>query len=276
MEYVGEAAEVDDEAYFEAAAGREPPQSARGRLQTTAGKADKDDELLEQLLAAQNGDEQVYYTYPSPEKLSNMPASPKFSMGARFKQDSISAAGRKAAVPGPGSYYETQPDRLAKYKRTPQFSFGSATRQSKKQSRIPGPGAYVHKPTIGQGPTYSCAPRRMEATARGKVPPGPGAHDLPTYLGKAPRHSMLPRRPQTTGAEIPGPGDYDDRDKRVVSKASPRWGFGTSLQRPRDVGELADSTPGPGAYRHYDARRAGPGFSMRSRTNCEKMRMAKF
>lgn len=220
-------------------------------------------------------------TYPPVEGLSNVRGAPKFSFGNRLKV--LQGEKTNIDVPGPGSYYECHTDHLAKYKRSPQCSFGSATRQDSRRARVPGPGAYMQKPTIGTGGSaqYSCTPRRPDPTGRGKVPPGPGAHDLPVYVGHVgPRHTMTPRRKEGPDMCGPGPGDYAsgaarfNADTLVASKV-PQFSFGSSAQRPKDLAERTEATPGPGAYRQ-EGPKGGPRFSMRARTAGPKERLAKF
>lgn len=201
--------------------------------------------------------------FPSTHTLSTKPRAPEFSFGIKPK------GLRRHDVPGPGSYYDADLGRLARYTNKPHFSFGSATRQDPKKPRVPGPGTYVQKTFIGrESASFSCTPRRPDFAPRGKTLPGPGAHDVPSSMGKSgPRHSMTPRRPAKPigGAwTSPGPGDYDAGDG-LIRGAPPKWGFGSSAQRGAEPRHALEPTPGPGTYRH-DSARGGPQFSMRART----------
>eukprot|EP00927_Polykrikos_kofoidii_P074157 TRINITY_DN70128_c0_g1_i1.p1 TRINITY_DN70128_c0_g1~~TRINITY_DN70128_c0_g1_i1.p1 ORF type:complete len:247 (-),score=19.07 TRINITY_DN70128_c0_g1_i1:107-847(-) len=220
-------------------------------------------------------EQQSTVKYPSTTALSTKPTAPAFSFGGRLKaHDHLEAP----KTPGPGSYYEPQPENLAKYSRVPKFSFGSASRQDSRRPRVPGPGAYVQKPFLGNsGPTFSCTPRRTEVTPiRGKVPPGPGAHDLPTLFGKnGTKPTMTQRRPPKVRPSPPGPGAYDTTDDSVVG-SRPKWGFGSSSQRPKALTDSIVPTPGPGAYKHDTEASRGLKFSFRARTAGTKERLVKF
>jgi len=226
--------------------------------------------------------------YPCTTGLSTKPKAPQFSFGIRPKV--LTGQKERLDVPGPGSYYHTNSFNIAKYTKTPQFSFGSAARQDPKKQRVPGPGAYVQKPAMGcDGPGFSCTPRRQEGFKRGKVPPGPGAHNIPGSIGKiapssigktTPRHTMTPRRENElfkAHNKTPGPGDYDYLDKHTAGVTA-QWGFGSAAQRPKALIETIDPTPGPGAYGKtwQEQPGSGPKFSMRARTAGTKERLAKF
>mmetsp|Transcript_33448 Transcript_33448/g.73183 ORF Transcript_33448/g.73183 Transcript_33448/m.73183 type:complete len:205 (+) Transcript_33448:44-658(+) len=201
--------------------------------------------------------------------LSHVPRAPKFSFGARL------SVGEEVAGPGPGSYLECLPEKLAKHGRIPKYTFGSGSRAEPKRQQIPGPGTYTPRRGVGEGPVFSLLPRRDQGSPREKHP-GPGSHNLPELLSKtSPRITMLPRREDSTERRtLPGPGDYGPRD-HLASTAAPGWGFGSASQRPKEVADGVRPTPGPGSYRH-DAQSGGPRFSMRSRTANEKARVARF
>lgn len=208
--------------------------------------------------------------YPSVRQLSTVPSPPKFTFGSR--PSGFSMKDRAAMNPGPGSYMEggRALDGITRYRRTPQFSFGCSTRREGRRPRQPGPGAYEYRTHMGtEGPGFSVTPRRTESARPSprERQPGPGAHTLPSTLGAfKPKHTMTPRRNEGWVAKqlSPGPGSYAAEVEKMAGTA-PQWGFGSSLQRPRDAAERADPTPGPGAYRHLDQLH-GPKFSMRPRT----------
>lgn len=192
---------------------------------------------------------------------STLPAAPKFSFGSRPKAD------REPDVPGPGSYFKPGPECLSRHTRTPKFSFGSASRQEHQRQRVPGPGAYTLTTQLGaRAPAAAVTPRPEAARGRQKLP-GPGSHNLPSLIGAlAPKVSITPRRtePRPTSRCCPGPGHYCQASERVVS-SMPKWGFGTSPQRPREPAEISVPTPGPGTYCPVTPR-GGPQFTLRSRT----------
>lgn len=172
--------------------------------------------------------------------------TPRTTFGSRTQEPT------KLGTPGPGSYYEPSVDKLARYVRTPKFSFGSSSRQEPRRQHIPGPGAYAHRPLMSrEAPAFSCTPRRHESGVhRGDKHPGPGSHNLPDLVGiYAPKHAITPRREPPRSATAPAPGDYACCATLCAGNA-PGWGFGAAPQRPREPDNKADSTPGPGAYRH--------------------------
>lgn len=224
--------------------------------------------------------------YPSVMGLSTRPTAPKFTFGGRPPH----AVGQELTTPspGPGHYLEgLAADRSARHTSQPHFSFSAAERngESARKQRQPGPGTYEISYMIGEGtPSFTCTPRRGPSTVDKN--PGPGDHDLPDLIGKvSPKHSITPRREYSPSvsrtAPAPGPGEYDASaegradSKSVSMSASPRWGFGSSLQRPRGPGEASDATPGPGTYRHPSELR-GPKFSMRMKTQSPKLCLARF
>mmetsp|Transcript_33946 Transcript_33946/g.97769 ORF Transcript_33946/g.97769 Transcript_33946/m.97769 type:complete len:246 (+) Transcript_33946:22-759(+) len=201
------------------------------------------------------------------DKLSVHLKAPAFSFGGRTKK------ALPADTPGAGTYEVERVELLARYGRTPKFSFGATSRHDPRRPRQPGPGAYTVPQTFGRtGPSVSCAPRREVRAPSQARAPGPGSHDLPGSIAvKGPTLSKSPRRMiDGTARATPGPGAYDShRDGALRPRSTPRWGFGTSRQRPKDVAEVTDSTPGPGAYRHHSQLK-GPKFSIRANTAAAK------
>jgi len=204
--------------------------------------------------------------FPDINASSTVKNAPKFSFGARTL-----VPNSQAMAPGPGSYFESAMHRGRA--KSPQFSFGAATRQEQEKNRVPGPGSYTHRDFSGGGQKSSITPRR-EITSIYERAPGPGSHDLRTRFGsRAPKHTITPRRGDFSFGDGksrgPGPGEYASES---VQSTSAKWGFGSAPQRPRSV-ERAESTPGPGSYRHdtkaYKSR--APKWTMRTRTPNDKV-----
>mmetsp|Transcript_58784 Transcript_58784/g.156420 ORF Transcript_58784/g.156420 Transcript_58784/m.156420 type:complete len:216 (-) Transcript_58784:125-772(-) len=185
--------------------------------------------------------------------------TPGFSLGGR------SEGPPAPAMPGPGSYLDGV-EHLAKYRRAPKCSFGSATRLELETKRVPGPGEYDAKTSMATERGFSCTPRRDCAKVLAAAQtiygacaksPGPGAHKLPGLIGNGPKHSFAPR-PTERSSRGPGPGDYECQAMR-----GPRCGFGSGPRLGQHF--IGTHTPGPGSYRH-DASQTGPKVSMGGRS----------
>ncbi|CAK9110724.1 unnamed protein product, partial [Durusdinium trenchii] len=197
--------------------------------------------------------------------LSQNKQAPKWSMGGR------SPTGRRPSTPGPGAYSNQSG------KRTPSYGFGSSGRDGPARSSSvvasPGPGAYgtqAGRPRSA-GPAFGHARRGWGR----RDLQGPGAY-VPNYKAtrfEPPRHTCTPRREgvRPGGGPVlgtPGPGTYGGYSgyggecDSPVSKAAPRWGFGSSNRGVHTCGQ----SPGPG---QYDLRSLlpGPKFSIRCRND---------
>lgn len=130
---------------------------------------------------------------------------------------------------------------------------------------VPGPGNYIHKTAMGEGPKIALSPRIQERKPQLLVP-GPGAYE--------PNSKAVHEKSPATGLgfgvrgfqggknkiNVPGPGSYTPPEKVVEG---PKYGFGKSQ---RTIEKNA-KVPGPG---NYDI---GPSFA--NLPNYEKSKMKK-
>ena len=113
-------------------------------------------------------------------------------------------------------------------------------------SRVPGPGNYSFRTTMGDGPKIGLSSRLSQPKARVAVP-GPGAYQpMPDVLvNKMPSAGIgYGSRGELRGKSIvnvPGPGTYPAQEKL---REGPKFGFGTSKR----AGNKAAPNPGPGNY----------------------------
>jgi hypothetical protein len=114
------------------------------------------------------------------------------------------------------------------------------------KNKVPGPGSYPSKSTVGEGPKIGLSPRinPLKPTA---IVPGPGAYE-PKHnavvdktpspgIGYGDRNSLQTK----TTTNVPGPGAYVSTDMKA---SAPKFGFGTSQR----VTQKANPNPGPGNY----------------------------
>lgn len=109
----------------------------------------------------------------------------------------------------------------------------------------PGPGSYLTKSFIGEGPKIAIKNRTYNLVSESLTAPGPGAYqpNLDSVIYKFPAigigHS---RRDEIIGSNltVPGPGYYNLNDL----KRGPKYGFGTSKREP----DRFNDVPGPGQY----------------------------
>jgi len=202
--------------------------------------------------------------HPLMTGLSKVKCSPKWSMSSRQKQMD------QPMGPGPGTYVEASlPECTSRMIKPPKFSFGSATREESGKHRSPGPGDYNSRNYVGgDGPGFSCTPRREHGSSLGAASPrtvrnpGPGAHNLPDLTGAGPKFSATPRRIDgVTNRAAPGPGNYQ-MDDQLSTEGQPKYSFGSSTRT--GINGKCDPTPGPGAYGTVSGNR-GPKFTMRAK-----------
>ena len=113
-------------------------------------------------------------------------------------------------------------------------------------SKVPGPGSYATKSTVGDGPKAALSPR-LNPLKPVAVVPGPGTYE--------PKHDSVVEKVPASGigygergalnakktTNVPGPGAYTNAGGL---KTGPKFGFGTS-QRTNDK---PSPNPGPGNY----------------------------
>jgi hypothetical protein len=108
----------------------------------------------------------------------------------------------------------------------------------------PGPGSYMYKPNIGEGPKISMRPKT--AAESKELVPGPGQYNPSkepvqmkspgTKMGRGSREGLV----GGTSNEFPGPGSYAHGDRAA---GGPRYSFGK-----KDAAQKSDDVPGPGHY----------------------------
>jgi len=127
---------------------------------------------------------------------------------------------------------------------------GSERRDKVNQSleimKTPGPGTYVSKTFVGEGPKIGIKTRNSASTSFSNVP-GPGAYkpNISSVVRKSPSAGLGHKRrdnliSRSDNAKVPGPGTYSLQNK----VDGPKFGFGTGK---RAAEKLSDA-PGPGAY----------------------------
>jgi len=194
--------------------------------------------------------------------MSQNKQAPKWSFAGRS-----GGMGSRPTTPGPGTY-----GNATRSQRQPAYGFGSSNRdKGGLAATSPGPGAYGASESYGSKRPHSAGPafgRARRGLGNGSGTPGPGSYvpNVNSTRPQFPRHTCTPRR---DGADLarrvcttPGPGSYGHSgnagSESPVSKAAPRWGFGTSNRGVRANGE----NPGPGQY-DLRSRTGGPRFSIR-------------
>eukprot|EP01017_Pseudomicrothorax_dubius_P040044 TRINITY_DN621_c0_g3_i4.p1 TRINITY_DN621_c0_g3~~TRINITY_DN621_c0_g3_i4.p1 ORF type:complete len:454 (-),score=87.95 TRINITY_DN621_c0_g3_i4:37-1398(-) len=159
---------------------------------------------------------------------------------------------RKATSPGPGSYNPQRFDNSPNTKFTTLSPRGEIVR-----STTPGPGSYEIPSTLRvdkQVPNTSrpTTPRDADLLRRERsTSPGPGSY-YPAY--EADRRGFWVRKEEGTfldkeirkSRDAPGPGQYEPRDPRYVSRAallSPKSSSVIEMEA-----HMKSALPGPGAY----------------------------
>ena len=110
--------------------------------------------------------------------------------------------------------------------------------------KVPGPGAYEHKPKLGEAPKYGLRPRTAVVLRNG--PPGPGQYNPLAQTTKLrPPSAVMGRQSRDAefggGKGLPGPGAY--MHSRALTNR-PAYSFGTSRKYNQFV-----EVPGPGTYK---------------------------
>ena len=106
-------------------------------------------------------------------------------------------------VPGPGAYTQQR-----KADASPQWKFGSQSKDTYRPSEAPGPGAYEAKAPKSKGGAAIITSRH--SVEKKEAVPGPGTYE-PTLGKKAPQYSVGsgPRGDLSNRAGEPGPGQYE-------------------------------------------------------------------
>mmetsp|Transcript_19167 Transcript_19167/g.42528 ORF Transcript_19167/g.42528 Transcript_19167/m.42528 type:complete len:226 (+) Transcript_19167:116-793(+) len=190
--------------------------------------------------------------------MSTVKSSPKWTIGGRSNRD------RMDMIPGPGAY-GSHPLEKVKYSASPNYQFGTSSRDGPLGAPVPGPGQYSpesvqeHKraaPRVG----FGTSPR--QPNGRRPNGPGPAAYDIKDARPSSPKYSVAPRRNAGYGPSTPGPGQYNTSARHSVAEGAPKWGFGTSQRQGLNSNA---KTPGPGSYQHAVKIGDGPKFTMSAR-----------
>ncbi len=114
-------------------------------------------------------------------------------------------------------------------------------------TKTPGPGSYVHKPTLGEGPKYGMRSKTpADLRHNGPCPgPGPGQYSPGNETERQAPRPSIGKGPRTDrGGEerlVPGPGAYSVGEP---PKRQPSYTFGVSRSKLK-----MNEVPGPGTYR---------------------------
>ena len=129
-------------------------------------------------------------------------SSPAFSMGTSKR---ITLERRPDEVPGPAAYSTNV---IPRYN-SPRAVFPRAAKLTlESQSSSPGPGNYLPKYLMGEGPKAVLTPRRTSQPSQASLSPGPNDYS-PKPIDTSKAFSFAGRYTHPTEAgEMPGPGTY--------------------------------------------------------------------
>lgn len=117
------------------------------------------------------------------------------------------------------------------------------------RKNIPGPGAYLAKSYLCEGPKIGISSHPDKGKIRIAVQPGPGSYQpsFQSIISKSPaiglgygKRGGLESKATTT---VPGPGAYAVSNNK---QKGPKFGFGTSKRGPE---KKPNQYPGPGNYK---------------------------
>jgi hypothetical protein len=92
--------------------------------------------------------------------------------------------------------------------------------------------------------------------------PGPGSYLQKGKIGEGPKFGMRPKTAVVMKQFVPGPGQYSpSRDAVQIKTPGVVMGGGS---RKADLGGAAKGVPGPGAYTQSSPSKGGPAFSFGS------------
>lgn len=184
--------------------------------------------------------------------LSTHRSCPTFSLYGRQE-----GPDRASTVPGPGKYGE--PPHTAKFRKAPQFGFGTSVRAGEKKwdkihpgetkpRTMPGPGAYSADDPNLSAPQWGFGTQPRVPKVKHGGAPAPGRYEVRGDMkGISTAKSMAGRRPGGRSLSAPGPGHYT-ADHSPTQEKLPKWAFGTG-NRTEDVAlKVAKKLPGPGKY----------------------------
>ncbi len=148
----------------------------------------------------------------------------------------------------------------------------SLDQSRKKQKPLPGPGSYYFtfdmiKESMERGRGAKILGKLKPSYSTADDTPGPGRYEVASAAGKLRPAFSVPRSQREVESQaskrLPGPGHYELQLPARTSKSA-------SMSRDKRHIELLDSvkssTPGPGTYNLWPAKRDGPMFSIRLKT----------
>lgn len=186
---------------------------------------------------------------------SSFRSAPKFS----FTASAVNKDLKPKNMPGPGQYIQTKAEK-DKFTRTPSWSIGGSTRDSKSMSALPGPGAYTPADPSYVSPKWLfTTDSRLKANKR-SLTPGPGAYTVKSTLEG--QSVNICSKPECKALwTTPGPGSYQPSWEACSNVGStPKVGFGASNRKQM----VMSKTPGPGAY-DQPTSLGGKAFSIKGR-----------
>jgi hypothetical protein len=146
-------------------------------------------------------------------------------------------------TPGPGAYSQTD-KRQDIGASAPAFTMSGRKEPKPDPNPTPGPGGYAHTVHLGEGPKFSMSTKLKAQQGSYVENPGPGAYE-PSRPKSAPSHSMTGRPKDNQLSITPGPGAYNDADKRKDLGHAPSYSMRVKLESKH--GSYIE-VPGPGAY----------------------------
>ena len=121
------------------------------------------------------------------------------------------------------------------------------TSESLEFKNRPGPGSYVSKTFIGEGPKIGIKPRNDPKPSENSKSPGPGAYqpNISAVIEKSPSIGLGHGKRggalgNSNSSSYPGPGYYPLKEIHE----GPKFGFGSSKRKPEKISNV----PGPGKY----------------------------
>lgn len=171
--------------------------------------------------------------------------------GFRIGKESREDLAFRKSIMGKPSPFDYQPRDSYTKSAMANYKFGTSKRDGKNsKSQIPGPGNYdIHSKAV-EGSKYSIAGKTHDLLSKKRESlPGPGSYDYRTFektirhdpsfsMGTSKRHNQ-----SFSGAQIPGPGNYNPIDDPLKPRA-PGYGFGKG-SRDNSL-ERKYGSPGPG------------------------------
>ncbi|CDW79820.1 UNKNOWN [Stylonychia lemnae] len=185
----------------------------------------------------------------APELNQVIKQSPNYKIGTS-KRESYYLKERDRTLLPPPNVYRPQFEKIKRNAPSTGFGYGDRGYLNKTfTDTIPGPGNYQTPTKLGEGPKYFIG-QKLESK-RALILPSPDNYN-PRFdtiqkrtgnytVGRAQRISPEKKN------NVPGPGQYLNQDSLTSFNVSPKYGFGSSSQRPHFKEQAP--VPGPGAYK---------------------------